>query len=107
VTDYYKSPYETESDSGSSENIPQTATDTQKNTADSSALEKGPHNNGNGDALVVRQRKRALEPEERFLRPNDHLSLFHPQRLWGYTKYILLQGVTRDCVSHANEALRE
>ena len=93
---------------------PQTALLRTKNTckrepdsdhpADSSALENGPHEDG---ARVVRQRKRAVEPEERFLRPVQDLPAYHPRRLWGYLKFLLLQGVTRDCVSHANEALHD
>lgn len=41
-----------------------------------------------------------VEPEERFLMPTAHLSVFHPKRIWGFFLYIALQGVTRDCVSH-------
>ncbi|KAL4399732.1 sodium:inorganic phosphate symporter [Malassezia pachydermatis] len=45
------------------------------------------------------------EPEERFLAPNTHLPHWHPRRLWGYTKYALLQGVTRDCVTFDGTSL--
>ncbi|KAL9623832.1 MAG: hypothetical protein Q9160_001823 [Pyrenula sp. 1 TL-2023] len=48
-----------------------------------------------------------LEPEERFLAPTKHLSLFHPARLWSYVQYIALQGVTRDCITHSSEALQK
>lgn len=72
-------------------------------TADSSALEK--------TADVAHQRvrptKKTLEPEERFLAPAAHLPLYHPTRLWAYAKYILLQGVTRDCVTHDSERLQK
>ncbi|KAK6513432.1 hypothetical protein TWF281_005056 [Arthrobotrys megalospora] len=46
-------------------------------------------------------------PHERFLHPVAHLPLTHPQRIWGYIKFGFLQGVTRDCVSHDSERLRE
>ncbi|KAJ9636812.1 hypothetical protein H2201_003064 [Coniosporium apollinis] len=45
------------------------------------------------------------EPEERFLAPTKHLPLYNPARIWSIVKYILLQGVTRDCVNHHSEAL--
>lgn len=57
------------------------------------------------DGTVVRRMKRKPEPEERFLAPIADLPIFHPKRIWGYTKYILLQGVTRDCVTHGSAHL--
>ena len=109
VTDYYESPYgdaseTTLSDSlGKDEKYMHKVTDSDQ-PADSSALENGTHVDG---TQVVRHRKRAVEPEERFLQPVKDLPTYHPRRLWGYVKFILLQGVTRDCVSHANEALHD
>lgn len=47
--------------------------------------------------------KRIIEPEERFLDPKRHLPLYHPERIFSYVKYIFLQGVTRDVVSHSSE----
>ncbi|KFY27125.1 hypothetical protein V493_03690 [Pseudogymnoascus sp. VKM F-4281 (FW-2241)] len=64
--------------------------------ADSSALEAGP--------TAVR-RLRVIEPEERFLAPTAHLPMYNPSRIWGMTKYFLLQGVTRDCVTHSSSEL--
>lgn len=57
------------------------------------------------DGTVVRRMKQKPEPEERFLAPNAHLPIAHPQRLWGYAKFALLQGVTRDCVTHSSARL--
>lgn len=51
-------------------------------------------------------RKRTPTPNERFLQPNEHLPMMHPQRLLGYLKFALLQGVTRECVAHDSERLR-
>lgn len=42
------------------------------------------------------------EPEERFLAPTAHLPIYDPRRLWSYFKFIMLQGVTRDCVTHSS-----
>lgn len=44
-------------------------------------------------------------PTERFLKPTEHLSIFNPKRLWSWFKFITLQGVTRDCVSHDSDRL--
>lgn len=51
--------------------------------------------------------KKIMEPEDRFLAPNRHLSYVHPQRLWGIVKYFFLQGVTRDCVTYDSEHLKK
>ena len=48
-----------------------------------------------------------VEPEERFLGPTNHLPIYNPQRMWSWVKYILLQGVTRDCVSYDSEHLKK
>jgi solute carrier family 20 (sodium-dependent phosphate transporter) len=50
--------------------------------------------------------KKALKPEERFLEPTKDLPLYNPARLWSWTKYILLQGVTRDCMNHDDAKLQ-
>lgn len=42
---------------------------------------------------------------KRFLEPVAHLSLFNPKRFWGITRFVVLQGVTRDCVSCDSERL--
>lgn len=39
------------------------------------------------------------EPEERWLQPVSHLSIYSPKKIWNWTKYILLQGVSRDVVT--------
>ncbi len=58
---------------------------------DSTALEANP--------TVIRRRKPHVEPEERFLAPTANLPLYNPRRLWSITKFFLLQGVTRECVT--------
>ena len=59
------------------------------------------------DGVAVQRVKRKPEPEERWLTPNAHLSIFHPTRIWGFIKYALLQGVSRDCVTHSSEQLAD
>jgi phosphate/sulfate permease len=69
------------------------------------ALEEGEIYVEEADGVVIKRLRRAPEPEERFLAPVAHLPIYHPRRLWGYIKFGLLQGVTRDCVSHNSAAL--
>ncbi|ROT37339.1 phosphate transporter family protein [Sodiomyces alkalinus F11] len=45
---------------------------------------------------------RKPEPEERFLAPTAHLPMYHPKRIKSYVVYFLLQGVTRDCITHSS-----
>ncbi|KAI3558000.1 phosphate transporter [Colletotrichum abscissum] len=54
---------------------------------------------------VVQRYKRMPEPEERFLAPTAHLPIHNPRRIWSFIKYFFLQGVTRDCVTHASSQL--
>ncbi|PSN75336.1 phosphate-repressible phosphate permease [Corynespora cassiicola Philippines] len=51
-------------------------------------------------------RKRKPEPYERFIGPVLHLSWSNPQKWYGYIKFALLQGVTRDVITHDSEQLR-
>lgn len=53
------------------------------------------------------QHARVPEPEERFLAPVSHLPWYSPKKWLAYTKYFLLQGVTRDCVTHDSDALAD
>ena len=106
VKDYYEDPYGSDSLSTSGsvkkENNGVKSPDdiTLGNT---SSLEKGSPDIDH----QVKRRKAPPGPRERFLDPVRHLSITDPQRLWGYVKFGLLQGVTRDCVTHDSVALRE
>ncbi|KAL2869485.1 inorganic phosphate transporter [Aspergillus lucknowensis] len=51
--------------------------------------------------------KQVLEPEERFIDPVRELSWGNPTKWWGYLKYGLLQGVTRDVITHDSQLLRD
>jgi PiT family inorganic phosphate transporter len=55
----------------------------------------------------IAPKKRIIEPEERFLDPVRELSWFNPAKWWGYLKYIFLQGVTRDVITHDSALLRD
>ncbi|KAI4174333.1 MAG: hypothetical protein LQ346_008251 [Caloplaca aetnensis] len=100
VIDYYENAYNSEL--SSSDSLAKTPDSSDKDiaTGNSSALEKA------NPILVPTARNRIISPEERFLAPTKHLSVVNPSRLWGITKWILFQGVTRDCVSHESAALR-
>jgi PiT family inorganic phosphate transporter len=52
------------------------------------------------------QRRKKPEPYERFIGPVKDLSWANPQKWYGYLKFALLQGVTRDVVTHDNDLLR-
>ena len=54
----------------------------------------------------IQPRKKNLEPHERFIQPVEHLPWTDPRKAWGYIKWFLLQGVTRDVITHDSPALR-
>ncbi|KAF2685249.1 phosphate-repressible phosphate permease-like protein [Lentithecium fluviatile CBS 122367] len=57
------------------------------------------------ETAVPRKLKKP-EPYERFIGPVKELSWANPQKWWGYFKFCLLQGVTRDVISHDSDLLR-
>ncbi|KAF1363557.1 phosphate-repressible phosphate permease-like protein [Lizonia empirigonia] len=60
------------------------------------------------DAVPQLSKKRKqLEPYERFIGPMKDLSWANPQKYWGYFKFGLLQGVTRDVITHESDKLRD
>lgn len=106
VVDYYQSAHMAREETAAATELPHVTHDGEKQmtppesspTLQPASLEKG--------ATHVKAH-RIVEPEERFLAPVRHLPLFRPSRLWGITKYVLLQGVTRDCVTYDSEHLRK
>jgi phosphate/sulfate permease len=68
-------------------------------------LEEKVHSNGPA-ATPQLSRKRKPEPYERFIVPVIELSWANPQKYWGYVKFIVLQGVTRDVITHDSDKLR-
>ncbi|KAF2826713.1 phosphate-repressible phosphate permease [Ophiobolus disseminans] len=60
-----------------------------------------------GVAVPQLSRKRKPEPYERFIVPVKELSWVNPHKYWGYLKFILLQGVTRDVITHDSDRLRD
>jgi phosphate/sulfate permease len=42
------------------------------------------------------------EPEERWLKPVQHLSFYNPRKIANWAKYLFLQGVSRDVVTQKN-----
>lgn len=94
VIDYYENAYSTKD--SSVEHL----SDSEKDVAISTSLEKA------NPLVVPTARNRIVTPEERFLAPSKHLPAVHPSRLYGFLKYFLFQGVTRDCVSHEDPRLQ-
>ncbi|CAO1603734.1 hypothetical protein XANCAGTX0491_007313 [Xanthoria calcicola] len=94
VIDYYENAYSTKD--SSVEHL----SDSEKDVAISTSLEKA------NPLVAPTARNRIVTPEERFLAPSKHLPVAHPSRLYGFVKYFLFQGVTRDCVSHEDPRLQ-
>lgn len=61
---------------------------------------------GKDDLPIVRPYIVKPEPEERFLAPTRHLPIYNPARILSLIKYVLFQGVTRDCVTYSSERLK-
>lgn len=60
------------------------------------------------DSVPQLSKKRVhLEPYERFIGPVKDLPWTNPKKPWGYFKFGLLQGVTRDVISHDSDKLRD
>lgn len=51
-------------------------------------------------------RKQHIEPYPRWIKPVKELSWFNPKKLFNWCKFLLLQGISRDCVTHDTAALR-
>jgi phosphate/sulfate permease len=102
VIDYYEEPFEAKNSSTSPHGSIKKSLE-EPVIAKTTALEKGSPE----VQPQLKRRKAVIGPRERFLEPVSHLPVAHPQRLWGYVKFGLLQGVTRDCVTHDSVALRE
>ncbi|KAI4251806.1 MAG: hypothetical protein LQ352_004652 [Teloschistes flavicans] len=100
IINYYESAHDNQISTDTLDHVSNNGSDREVTTADTSALEKA------NPLVVPTARTRVLEPEERFLTPTRDLPLAHPSRLWSWTKYLLLQGVTRDCVSHTSAHLQ-
>ena len=116
VIDYYADPYQA-SETGHSESdadaksvkkrrssldaqLPSTGLPAQEPTT----MEKGGINVPIAPSIStpVRRSTPPPGPRQRFLDPVAHLSITHPKRLYGYLQFVLLQGVTRDCVTHSS-----
>lgn len=47
-----------------------------------------------------------VSPYKRWIVPVQELSWFNPKKLWNWTKFLLLRGVTIDAISHNSDLLR-
>lgn len=113
VTDYYEDPF-------AKEHNAHVSNSTAQGVGDSDAIRAADGSASASSNLALDSEKGVTEvqhevsrprpppgPRERFLDPVKHLPMTNPQRLWGYFKFVLLQGVTRDCVTHDSVRLRE
>ena len=103
VIDYYQTAYAAENPDTAVPSDSNELTPEKSSYSDAAFAEKGAEE---ADTTVVRKVVVPPEPEIRFLEPTKHLPLSNPRRLFSYVKFFLLQGVTRDCVSHNSERLR-
>ncbi|KAJ9664780.1 hypothetical protein H2198_000126 [Neophaeococcomyces mojaviensis] len=76
---------------------------------DAATMEKQSHlttgpDRQNGTPNLLK--KKHLEPYERWIVPVQHLSWINPKKYWNWFKFILLQGVTRDVITHNSDLLR-
>ena len=103
---------------GDAEKQPQGVDDIQKRSSGSSqddlptnpakARELEENIKNDPDAVPqLSKRKKHLEPYERFIGPTKNLSWANPKKFWGYFKFGLLQGVTRDVITHDSDKLRD
>jgi PiT family inorganic phosphate transporter len=112
VIDYYEDPYADESASSTEHSVKDgngTTTTAlsggEQPVPVDPALEKGVSDKTAAPTAV--RRRGYVGPRERFLDPVKHLPVTDARRLYGYIKFILLQGVTRDCVTHDSVKLRD
>lgn len=113
VTNYYEDAYDAETASHQSHsdeekaNIktgPKGSSTVDPSLADGSS--SGVDAPANATRRVVPHHKKHPEPKERWLDPVKELPFFHPKKIWNWTKFLLLQGVARDAVTHNSDALR-
>lgn len=79
---------------------------TQEGSIEGGVRTNEPKNSEISTAATTEHRNGLIEPEERFLSPIKGLSWFNPLKWWGWLKYILLQGVTRDVITHDSSLLQ-
>ncbi|KAL1653213.1 hypothetical protein SLS61_004089 [Didymella pomorum] len=90
---------------GDSEKHPQNVDDIQK-TSPGSSKDGEDQKQPNAGSQLSKKRMH-LEPHERFIGPVKELSWANPKKFWGYFKFGLLQGVTRDVITHDSDKLRD
>ena len=103
VIDYYQNSYTEENPDTIVPADTNGLTPEKSSYSDAAFAEKGREET---ETTVVRKVIVPPEPEIRFLEPTKHLPIYNPRRIVSVIKYLLLQGVTRDCVTHNSEKLR-
>lgn len=89
-----------------SENVSHTDQPSQNGATEEGIRTNQPKDCEVNTAATMEPKIELVEPEERFLSPIEGLSWLNPLKWWGWLKYILLQGVTRDVVTHDSSLLR-
>ncbi|OQE26731.1 hypothetical protein PENSTE_c005G05999 [Penicillium steckii] len=113
VTNYYEDAYGEVVAGQHDEAKHQTTTNADSVTSSPEIIAKSNAEQPNDDeekklasASPPKSAKKIIEPKERFIDPVKDLSWTNPKKYWGYTKWLLLQGVTRDVITHDSPALR-
>lgn len=106
VTDYYEEAYEQNKRSQPDEERA-TSPKAMKEKTEGHTASQGSDSEGATNLDNVPRHKKHVEPRERWIVPVQDKSWFSPHKLWNWTKYILLQGVARDAVTHNSDSLRE
>jgi sodium-dependent phosphate transporter len=109
VTDYYAKAAPAESLAiqdklkGETDNAHSTSLDNKSGNGDNMDVERAGRGLSNplppSEGPVVHLIAATPEPEERWLEPVRHLPFYSPKKIANWTKFILLQGVSRDVVS--------
>jgi sodium-dependent phosphate transporter len=102
VIDYYKSAHKAQTVLGAVEG----SDDGKKPASAEGGPEAGSTDAEKGvPATSALAAKEFLDPEERWIIPYKHLPLVHPTRMWNMFKWLLLQGINRDCVTFDSDHL--
>ncbi|PKY06089.1 phosphate transporter [Aspergillus campestris IBT 28561] len=76
------------------------------NAAEATDVERSAISTASSPEIQPQKKLVHIGPHERFLAPVADLSWLNPRKTWGWTKFILLQGVTRDVITHDSAHLR-
>jgi phosphate/sulfate permease len=70
------------------------------------AMSDSPSPSTSGAGTPLANKTGYVAPYQRWIVPVKEMSWFHPKKLWNWTKFLLLRGVTIDAISHDSDLLR-